>query len=470
MVWRSVWCLVFILIVNQSAGVAQDRPNIVFILADDLGYGDIGVYGQEKIETPNLDALAKNGMLFTDFYAGAPVCAPSRSSLLTGQHTGHTYIRGNKEIEPEGQLPLPARVETFAKQLQKQGYTNGAFGKWGLGMVGTSGDPLNQGFDEFFGYNCQRHAHRYYPTHLWHNGQRINLEGNDMEHTVTYAPDLIQEHTLSFIHQNRDRPFFLFVPSVLPHAELLVPDDSLFSKYDGRFAEKPYQGRDYGPGAGLGYTSQEKPRSTFATMVSRLDSHVGAIVEALAREGILERTIIIFTSDNGAHREGGADPDFFNSSGPLRGYKRDLYEGGLRVPMIVQWPGHVEAGQINEHIGAFWDIGPTVLEIAGAEPLADTDGLSFLPTLTGSVDQAEHEYLYWEFHEQGGKQAVRIGDYKAIRLQAMQNPDAEIELYHLPTDIGEQRNLSDQHPVLIEKAAKMMREARREQPLFPFWD
>src|SRR5690606_13636193 len=251
-----------------------------------------------------------------------------------------------------------------------------------------------------------------------------------------------------FIHQNSDRPFFLFVPSVLPHAELLVPDDSLFSKYDGRFEETPYRGQDYEPGAGLGYTSQEKPRATFATMVSRLDSHVGAIVEALAREGVLEKTIIIFTSDNGAHREGGADPDFFGSSGPLRGHKRDLYEGGLRIPMIVQWPGNVEAGQISEHIGAFWDIGPTLLEIADAETLKDTDGLSFLPALMGSVDQLEHDYLYWEFHEQGGKQAVRIGDYKAIRLNAAKNPDAEIELYHLPTDIGEQKNLAGQYPML----------------------
>lgn len=460
-------CLAFM--AHQPTGFTQEKPNIVFILADDLGYGDLGVYGQKKIETPHIDALAENGMLFTDFYAGAAVCAPSRSALLTGQHTGHTYIRGNKEIMPEGQEPLSADVEVFAQRLQAQGYTNGAFGKWGLGMPGTSGDPNQQGFDEFFGYSCQRHAHRYYPTHLWHNQTRIDLEGNDGTHQAVYAPDLIQEKTLAFIHQNKEKPFFLFVPSVLPHAELIVPNDTIFQRYAGQFEETPYQGEDYGPGAGIGYTSQDKPRATFAAMIHRLDTHVGQIVSALEQEGILDNTIIIFTSDNGAHREGGADPEFFRSSADFRGYKRDLYEGGVRVPLIVQWPNRIKAGEQSAFVGAFWDIGPTLLDITGSDELTHTDGLSFLPTLLGQGKQAEHEYLYWEFHEQGGKQGIRIGDYKAIRLNAAENPDAPIALYHLPTDIGEQHDLADQHPDLVDKAAKIMREARTEQPLFPFW-
>lgn len=468
--WCRLYSLLLVMMLSSANISGQDKPNIVFILADDLGYGDLGAYGQDKIQTPNLDMLARNGMLFTDFYAGATVCAPSRSSLLTGQHTGHTYIRGNQEIQPEGQLPLPADLETFAKRLQELGYTNGAFGKWGLGMVGSTGDPLQQGFDEFFGYNCQRHAHRYYPKHLWHNDQRIDLPGNDGAKRTIYAPDLIQERAVSFIHQNSDRPFFLFVPSVLPHAELIVPNDAVFQRYDGRFEEKMYHGVDYGPGAELGYTSQEKPRATFAAMVNRLDNQVGEIMATLEQEGLLENTMIIFSSDNGAHREGGADPDFFQSSGNLRGNKRDLYEGGIRVPMIVQWQGHVEAGQKSAHVGAFWDIGPTLLDLIKAKPLRNTDGITFLPELIGEGEQQKHGYLYWEFHDQGGKQAIRIGDYKAIRLNAGRDPNGEIELYHLASDIREQHNVADEHPRLIEQAAKIMKEARIEQPLFPFWE
>ena len=313
--------------VCQVIAVGQNRPNIVFILADDLGYGDLGVYGQTKIETPHIDRLAKNGLLFTDFYSGAPVCAPSRSALLTGQHTGHTYIRGNKEIQPEGQEPLAENVVTFAEHLQQSGYRTGAFGKWGLGMVGTSGDPNRRGFDEFFGYNCQREAHRYYPNHLWHNDQRIELEGNNTADPQIYAPDLIQTRALAFIRAHSQEPFFLFVPTPLPHAELVVPEDSLFQKYKGRFDETPFKGSDYGAGAPIGYSSQEEPRAAFAAMVARLDQHVGQIVEALKEEGLLDNTVIFFTSDNGAHQEGGADPVFFQSAGNLRGYKRDVYEG-----------------------------------------------------------------------------------------------------------------------------------------------
>ncbi|WP_099372476.1 arylsulfatase [Sphingobacterium sp. 1.A.5] len=447
------------------------KPNIVLILADDLGYGDLGPYGQKKIETPTIDSLAKKGMLFTDFYAGAPVCAPSRSALMTGQHTGHTYIRGNKEVQPEGQEPLAQNIETFAMALKDAGYKTGAFGKWGLGMVGTSGDPLKKGFDEFYGYNCQRQSHRYYPTHLWDNDQKVELKGNEnLMKTEVYAPELIQQKALTFIHNYRDAPIFLFVPTVLPHAELIVPDDEIFRKYDGKFEEKPFKGSPYGPNASSGYTSQEKPRATFAAMVERLDQQVLQILGALEEEGMLENTIFILTSDNGSHREGGADPDFFNSSGPFRGNKRDLYEGGVRVPFIVQWPGKIKENSVSEHVAAFWDIAPTLLEAAGAKQLKNTDGISFLPTLLGKKDQKQHEYLYWEFHEQGGKQGIRIGDYKAIRLNAKGNPNAEIAIYHLPTDIAEKNNIAEKHPELVEKAKKIMKEARIESEVFPFLD
>lgn len=455
--------------VCQDIAVGQNRPNIVFILADDLGYGDLGVYGQTKIETPHIDRLAKNGLLFTDFYSGAPVCAPSRSALLTGQHTGHTYIRGNKEIQPEGQEPLAENVVTFAERLQQSGYQTGAFGKWGLGMVGTSGDPNRRGFDEFFGYNCQREAHRYYPNHLWHNDQRIELEGNNTADPQIYAPDLIQTRALAFIRAHSQEPFFLFVPTPLPHAELVVPEDSLFQKYKGRFDETPFKGSDYGPGAPIGYSSQEQPRATFAAMVARLDRHVGQLVETLEEEGILDNTIIIFTSDNGAHQEGGADPMYFQSSGNLRGYKRDLYEGGIRVPLIVHWPDRVDREQIVHHVAAFWDIGPTLLQLAQADSLPQSDGISFLPTLIGKAGQQTHPYLYWEFHEQGGRQAVRIGDYKAVRMNALRGPEAPVELYHLPTDIGEQRDIAEAHPELVQQAMEIMSAAREEHPLFPFW-
>ena len=292
--------LVFFLLSPLLLQAQQDKPNIVFILADDLGIGDLGSYGQEKISTPHLDKLAAGGMRFTRFYAGTSVCAPSRSSLLTGQHTGHTHIRGNKEIMPEGQEPLADSVRTFAMILQEQGYRTGAFGKWGLGMVGTSGDPNRKGFDEFYGYYCQRQSHRYYPTHLWHNDRKIDLEGNDLTRKAVYAPELIQQQTLAFIRENKDKPFFLFVPTVLPHAELAGPEDAFFKKYEHAFEEKAHQGNDYGPNATIpGYASVAKPRATFAAMVSRMDHYVGQIMAELEKHGLTENTIIIFSSDNG---------------------------------------------------------------------------------------------------------------------------------------------------------------------------
>ncbi|WP_257666181.1 arylsulfatase [Parapedobacter tibetensis] len=448
----------------------EKSPNIVFILADDLGYGDLGSYGQQLIKTPHLDRLAAEGMRFTQFYVGTTVCAPSRSALLTGQHTGHTFVRGNKEIQPEGQEPLPDSAQTFAQLLQQTGYVTGAFGKWGLGMVGTSGDPNQKGFDVFFGYNCQRQSHRYYPTHLWHNDEKVVLEGNDLTDKAYYAPEIIQNQTLAFIESNKDKPFFLFVPMVLPHAELQGPEDEHYKQYAETFDETPHQGNGYGPDATTGgYASVDKPRATYAAMVSRLDAYVGQVLEKLDELGLADNTIVLFGSDNGPHVEGGADPNFFNSAGGLRGVKRDLYEGGIRTPFIVRWPGKVAAGSSSDHIGAFWDIMPTFVEIAGAPKPNYTDGLSFLPTLLGQEGQQQHAYLYWEFHEGGGRQAVRMGNWKGVRLQVKKNPDAPIELYDLATDTAEQHNVADEHPDIVKQIAELMKESHQESAVFPFF-
>ncbi|MCK5693929.1 MAG: sulfatase-like hydrolase/transferase, partial [Bacteroidales bacterium] len=316
---------------EAATEIKKTPPNIIYILADDLGYGDLSCYGQEKFSTPHLDQLAMDGIRFTRHYSGSTVCAPSRSVLMTGLHTGHTPIRGNQEVKPEGQWPLPASAETLAERLKEVGYVTGAFGKWGLGFPGSEGDPVKQGFDRFFGYNCQRYAHRYYPEYLWENEEKVYLEGNDWSSTVSYAPDMIQQKTIDFIREHRDTSFFAFVPIVIPHAELIVPDDDIYQQYLGKFPETPYVGRpgaDYGPDMIISmYCSQENPHATFAAMVHRIDRYVGEIVIELEELGLSENTIIMFTSDNGPHMEGGADPRFFNSNGGLRGFKRDLYEG-----------------------------------------------------------------------------------------------------------------------------------------------
>ncbi|ASZ13839.1 arylsulfatase [Chitinophaga pendula] len=464
---RMTYLLIATLLMAANAW-AQQRPNIVFILADDLGYGDLGAYGQQKIKTPNIDRLAKQGMLFTQFYAGTSVCAPSRSALLTGQHTGHTYIRGNKEVKPEGQEPLADTVQSYATLLKQAGYVTGAFGKWGLGMVGTSGAPDKKGFDVFYGYNCQRQSHRYYPTHLWSNDQRIDLPGNDLAHKVVYAPEWIQEKTLDFITVNKDRPFFLFVPSVLPHAELQGPDDEYYKQYEHSFEEHPYKGNDYGPNAAIaGYASVAKPRATYAAMVARLDAHVGQILAKLDQLGLTQKTIVIFSSDNGAHREGGADPAFFNSAGNLRGFKRDLYEGGIKTPFIVKWPGTVKPGSRTNFIGAFWDLMPTLVAIAHAPKPRHTDGISFLPTLTGKGKQTQHPYLYWEFHEDGGRQAVRMGRWKGVKQKVTADTNAPLELYDLEKDPREQHDIAAQHPDVVRQLNNYISQAHNESPIFP---
>ena len=445
-------------------------PNIVYILADDLGYGDLGCYGQEKFTTPNIDRLAANGMLFRQHYTGCTVSAPSRSSLMTGQHTGHTPIRGNKEWDPEGQWPLPASSFTVAEMLSERGYTTGAFGKWGLGFVGTVGDPNLQGFDEFYGYNCQRLAHNYYPFHLWHNNEKILLHENDSGKKGIYSTDLIHKAAIDFMTNNRDKPFFMFYPTVIPHAELFAKDEYM-ERFRGKFdPEKSYKGTDDGPTFRLGpYGSQPEGHAAFAAMVTQLDDYVGEIIEKLRELNLEDNTIVMFASDNGPHLEGGADPDYFNSNGPLRGYKRDMYDGGIRTAFIVKWPGKVKPGSVSDHVSAFWDVLPTLAEISGSVIPDGVDGISFLPELTGKK-QKKHEYLYWEFHEQGGKMAVRMGDWKAVKLNVDKTPGGTVELYDLSADIGETNDLSASNPELVEKLEKLMDDAHTPSDKFPFAD
>jgi len=458
--------------VKENSGASTPTPpNVIFILADDLGYGDLGFLGQQYILTPALDRLASQGMRFSQHYSGAPVCAPSRSTLLTGLHTGHTPIRGNFEIQPEGQYPMPDTLLTLGKIFQQAGYHTAAFGKWGLGFVGTTGDPSNQGFDQFFGYNCQRYAHRYYPAYLWDNQQQVPLLGNDWTTKTTFAPDLIHQKSLEFIEANQHQPFFLFLPLVMPHAELAVPEDETFHYYRTKFGEEfPHiapPGGDYGPEMVIpGYQSQPYPRATFAAMVARIDRYVGEIVSKLEVLGISENTLVIFTSDNGAHQEGGADPLFFDSNGPFRGFKRDLYEGGIHVPLVAHWPGKIKAGSQSGHVAAFWDWLPTLADAIGAASPAGIDGISFLPTLLDAGKQQLPDHLYWEFHESGGRQALRKGDWKLVKYQVQDATKTTLELFDLSVDPMEQRNIALDHPALVAELEGLMQKAHRPNPIF----
>ncbi len=449
----------------------SSAPNIIYILADDLGFGDIGVYGQTHFKTPNLDRLANRGMRFIQHYSGSTVCAPSRSTLMTGQHTGHTFIRGNSErdstLENEGQYPLATEELTIAEVLKEAGYHTGAFGKWGLGYPGSEGDPNFQGFDQFYGYNCQRVAHNYYPTHLWDNQIKENLEGNDGNSAQTYAPELIHQKALSFLEENKDSPFFMFYPSVIPHAELIAPE-AYMEKYRGRFLpEKKYTRKKQRYSEG-GYNSQKESHAAFAAMVNVLDDQVGEILDKVHQLEIANNTLIIFTSDNGPHKEGGADPDYFDSNGLFRGYKRDLYEGGIRVPMMAYWPSKIEPGSTTDHPSAFWDFFPTAMEVAGVgKDMVGIDGISFLPTLIGK-EQKAHPYLYWEFLERGGRQAVIMDQWKAIRLNMAKNRDAPIELYQLTNDIGEENDIADQYPEIVKKMDSLINEAHVYSENFSF--
>lgn len=489
--FRQILLVSIVLLSLQGCGerpetVQERRPNIVYILADDLGYGDIGSFGQTKIQTPNLDRMAAEGMRFTQHYSGSTVCAPSRSVLMTGLHTGHTPIRGNREVLPVGQYPLPYGVTTVAELLKEAGYATGAFGKWGLGYPGSEGSPSRQGFDLFYGYNGQRRAHFYYPEFLYREvpdeaPERVPLEGNIVYDTSTenfphpgsgpprqrgiYSQEAIAGEALSFIdrHAGSERPFFLYMPLTLPHASLTVPDEAMEPYLDENgesiFNEKPFPGDHY--------STQSQPRAAYAAMVTLLDRYVGRVLDELRNRGIAENTLVIFTSDNGPHEEGGHDPAFFNSNGPLRGIKRDLYEGGIRVPTIAWWPGTVKSGSTCDHISAFEDMMPTFAELADAAPPQNIDGISMVPTLTGSGVQETHVYLYWEFPARGGKQAVRKEEWKAVRLNAGENRDAPLELYNLETDPAEENNIAAQHPDVLEEMRRIMDEARVPSEVFP---
>ena len=430
-----------------------DRPNIIYILADDLGYGDLGCYGQKTIKTPNIDQIAEEGMRFTDHYAGSTVCAPSRCCLMAGLHTGHALVRAN------GNVPLRPSDVTVAELLKDAGYSTGIIGKWGLGEANSTGIPNRQGFDYWFGYLNQRHAHNYYPAYLWRNEEKVSLK-NEVNHViggrdrtpggvatrrVEYSHDLFAEEALGFVEQNKDRPFFLYLPFTIPHANNEAGSKGMEVPSFG-----PYTGKDW-----------PDPQKGHAAMITRMDGDVGRLMAKLKELGLDENTLVMFSSDNGPHKEGGADPAFFNSSGPLQGYKRALYEGGIRVPMIARWPGRIKAGSQSNHPSAFWDFLPTCCELAGAKVPDGIDGISMVPTLLDqSRRQKKHEVLYWEFHEQGKKQAVRMGRWKGIRLNVAKKPDGPIELYNLRDDISEKNNLAGQHPEIAAKIAAYMKTSR----------
>lgn len=464
---------------SQSKSKISAAPNIIFILADDLGIGDLGCYGQKVIKTPNLDKLAAEGMIFSNHYSGSTVCAPSRSVLMTGQHTGHTSIRDNKGGEvkgSEGQTPMSESSVTIAEVLKKQGYVTGAFGKWGLGFISTTGDPNKQGFDEFFGYNCQAVAHRFYPEYLWHNDKKVYLPGNDWQHTVTYSGDIIHGKAIEFIERNADKPFFLFYPSTIPHAELIVPNDEIFKRHSGKYKETPFtielakKGAAYGPDFDvMKYCPQDQPKAAYASMVERLDMHVGEVVAKLKQLGLDKNTLIFFASDNGIHQEGGIDPEDFNSNGIYRGHKRDMYEGGIKTPMIANWPSKIKAGSKTNHISAFWDILPTVAEVASAKAPDNVDGISMLPTLLAKGKQKNHDNLYWEFHAMNGKQAVRKGNWKAIRLNVLTKSKSVTELYDLEKDPSETTNIAQQFPEKVKELEKLMDKNHLESTVFPFY-
>lgn len=446
----------------SSLAVADQRrqhPNIVFIMADDLGYGHLGCYGQDKIRTPHVDQLAADGTRFTQVYAGHCVCAPSRSVLMTGNHTGHTSVRVNG-----GGSPLLPEDVTVAEVLKRAGYSTGIFGKWGLGDADTDGAPNKQGFDEFFGYLHQVHAHFFYPYFLWKNDRKYMLPENEGEKHQTYSHDAIAEHVLDFVRQHKDGPFFLYVPFTIPHFELLVPEDS-FNEYKGKFPEafEYVDRRNH-------YASQPAPRATLAAMITRMDRDVGRIMALLRELGIDENTIVFFTSDNGGYRLARpGEEDFFKGNGPLRGGKGTFYEGGIRVPMVVRWPGKIAAGATDDFVWAFWDVMPTLAELAGQEGPEGIDGISVLPRLLGWPQDAPDRFLYWEkvTGNRGGtppwSQAVRIGRWKAIR----QKPKLPLELYDLENDIGEQNNVAAEHPDIVKKVAEFLQTARTVPRIYP---
>jgi arylsulfatase A len=448
---------------------AATKPNVIYIIADDLGYGDLSAYGQTNFSTPNIDAIAKKGMLFKQHYSSAPVCAPARGSLMTGLHTGHGAVRGNSEVQPEGQQPMPADTFTLAHLFKKAGYITGAFGKWGLGGPGSASEPLKMGFDRFYGYNCQRQAHFYHPYFLWNDNQREMLWGNFGMDKQEFAPDLIQAQALRFVEANKDRPFFLYYAAVQPHAEMFAPEKYM-AKYRGKFPpEQPYKGVDDGPNfRKKGYGSQAEPRAAFAAMIETLDEDVGELMAKLGELGIADNTLVIFTSDNGPHQEGGHDPDYFKSNGGMRGYKRDLYEGGIRVPMLACWPGMIPAGSVTDHVSVFHDVLPTMAQLTGQPTPKGIDGVSFLPTLVQQGKQTQHNFLYWEFHELKGRVAIRKGNWKGVRYNVSVDPNSPLELYDLSADPKEERNIASQHPQVVAELDALIKNARTVSPIQKF--
>ncbi|MBZ0213277.1 MAG: arylsulfatase [Nitrospirae bacterium] len=455
----------------------SDRsPNIVLVLADDLGFGEVGVFGQQSIRTPHVDRLAREGVAFDRFYAASTVCAPTRASLMTGKHTGRSAVRGNKEVggwgirEGEGQMPLPARERTIAEILQTKGYRTGAFGKWGLGGPGTEGHPMAQGFDAFFGYLCQRQAHGHTPPYLWknhdvyllpengaiHPHQRLEQAPSDFDKYMgpMYAPQLILDEALKFVEANKDRPFFLYFPSALPHAALQAPKEWV-DRYPREWDPSPYLGDK-------SYLPTERPRATYAAMISFLDHSLGALVEKVDELGLGRDTLIVFTSDNGATFNGGVDLAFFRSNGKLRGHKTQLYEGGVRVPFVARWAGTVPAGERRQARAAMFDLFATFAEMAGDR--AREDGRSLLPTLRR--DGSGHESLYFEFPEGNQSQALIWGRYKGVRPNLKQR-GLEMEVYDLETDPGETRNLAPDRPDLVKELAARMARAHRPNRDFP---
>ena len=404
-------------------------PNIVFILADDLGYGDLGCYGQKLIQTPHIDRLASEGMRFTQAYAGATVCAPSRCCLMTGKHGGHAAIRGNREIMPEGQVPMPADTFSTAHLMKQVGYHTGLIGKWGLGRPESTSTPDKMGFDYFYGYNCQRKAHEYYPEYLWRNNEKVMLDGKE------YSHDLLAAEALEFIRKNREQPFFLYLAFTIPHSKLQVPDIA------------PYANESW-----------PDDLKKLAAMITRMDRDVGRLMALLKELKLDENTLVFFVSDNGA----AYSDKVFDHSGPLRGFKRDMYEGGIRTPAIARWPGQIKPGTVSEQVWAFWDILPTLAELTKQTPPTGLDGISILPALlTGKT--IEHPPLYWEFHERGFHQAARLGDWKCVRNA----PGQPLELYDLKSDIAEEKNIAGQHADVVKQCEEFLKMARVDSELWP---
>ncbi|MEO1614692.1 MAG: arylsulfatase [Planctomycetota bacterium] len=467
---KSLTAFLLILFAASSVHAEPSRPNIVFILVDDLGYGDLGCYGQKLIQTPRLDQMAAEGIRFTDFYAGNTVCAPSRAVLMTGKHMGHVHVRGNASGPDMSKQSLREEDVTVAEVLKSAGYTTSLCGKWGLGDEapgGRSGLPRRQGFDHFYGYLNQVHAHNYYPEFLWRNETQEKLRnvvqraersyggftGGWATTKVDYSHDVIATEALSFMKEHgtadKEEPFFLYLSLTIPHA------NNEATKGTGDGQEVP----DYGIYADKEWSNQNKGQ---AAMISRMDADVGRILDLLEELEIEEETVVMFTSDNGPHNEGGHTPELFDPAGPLRGMKRALYEGGVRVPLIVRWPGTTPAGQSSNHIGYFGDLMATCAELAGAKLPEELDSISFAPTITGNpAAQKAHDYLYWEFYEQGGRQAVRAANWKAIRQPWMTGPT---ELYDLSEDLGEANDIAEAHPGIVERLEAMMDEAHEPHP------